>query len=88
MTVDVCTPTKKPGFWPHLRITTKNYRKNPVSGHPRVSLKETGFLPKSTHHNQPARQSQRNRVFAQIYASQPRILEKTRFLATRALMLE
>ncbi|TAF53431.1 MAG: hypothetical protein EAZ60_20300 [Oscillatoriales cyanobacterium] len=30
------------------------------------------------------RQSQRNRVFAQIYASQARIIEKTRFLATRA----
>ncbi len=29
---------KKPGFWPNLRITTKNYRKNPVSGHPCVSL--------------------------------------------------
>ena len=27
---------------------------------------------------------QRNRVFGRIYASQPRIIEKTRFLTTRA----
>ncbi|WP_341731411.1 hypothetical protein [Microcoleus sp. EPA2] len=54
------------------------------------SDKETGFLPASTHHNQefskkpgfwPPALRQRNRVFARIYASQPRILEKTRFLA-------
>jgi hypothetical protein len=38
--------------------------------------KKPGFWP-------PAR-SQRNRVFARIYASKPRIIEKTRFLATRA----
>ncbi len=55
------------------------------------SDKETGFLAASTHHNQefskkpgfwPPRVSlQKNRVFGHIYASQPRILEKTRFLA-------
>jgi len=30
------------------------------------------------------RSDQRNRVFGRIYASQPRIIEKTRFLTTRA----
>ena len=54
------------------------------------SDKETGFLAESTHHNQelskkpgfwlPVRNS-RNRVFGRIHASQPRIIEKTRFLA-------
>ncbi|TAH22567.1 MAG: hypothetical protein EAZ09_09795 [Oscillatoriales cyanobacterium] len=57
------------------------------------SDKETGFLAASTHHNQefskkpgfwPPAPPQRNRVFGRIYASQPRILEKTRFLAIRA----
>ncbi|TAG88316.1 MAG: hypothetical protein EAZ18_22630 [Oscillatoriales cyanobacterium] len=74
---DLCTPTKKPGFWPHLRITTKNSRKNPVSGHPRL-LKETGFLAASTHHNQEFSKKPGFWPFAP--PQKPRILEKTRFL--------
>ncbi|MBE9124198.1 hypothetical protein IQ269_26210 [Tychonema sp. LEGE 07199] len=43
--------SQKPVFCPHLPITTNNCRKNPVS-RPFASLKETGFLAASTHHNQ------------------------------------
>ena len=53
--------SKKPGFWPHLCITTKNYRKNPVSGlrvrshkpdfwpHLCIAIKNSGKNPVSGH---------------------------------------
>ncbi|MBE9096130.1 hypothetical protein [Tychonema sp. LEGE 07203] len=87
---------KKPGFCQNLPITTNNCRKNPVSGPPSF-LKETGFLPKSTHHNQQLSKKpgfwatllpQRNRVFGRICASQPTIVEKTRFLGLSRFLKE
>jgi len=43
---------KKPGFLLNLRVLTKYFCKNPVSEHPRLKTKETGFFTESEGCNQ------------------------------------
>jgi len=63
------TPTKKPGFSPNLRITTKYSRKNPVSGHPRVRKRR---LKPRLHKRCPPPRTKENNVISTIVFSSTR----------------